>query len=596
VTDGPRDGEEASFWQRLRRRKVVQWGIAYAAGAWGLLQGISYVTATFHLPEKFQQGASVLLLLGLPIALTIAWYHGDRGEQRVTRTELAILTLLFLLGGGLFWRYQHATEPDSAAGAEAASATVQPATVPRDTGPSIAVLPFENRSASGEDAAFFADGIQEDLINTLSRVPGLTVMARTAVLPFRDTKMNLAQVAADLGVSHLVEAGVQRAGDRVRINVQLVRASDGQTEWSERYDRTLTADNIFDLQEEITEAVATTLQLQLDKRPGEHLLTGTTGNLAAYERFLKRRKEWSDGSTPESVRLFKEALKLDPDYALAHGALAEAYVVLALEGTMPAPEAFALAKASAQRALELDDHVVQAYTALGEYEFHYAWNWPEADKAMLHAIAIDPNYAVAYSRQSGHLAGWGRYDEAMEFAKRSAELSADRGRIVGLGLLISQRRYREVLDLTAGYASPQATDYLKDRAIALLKTGHPEEALRRLERWSGLRPDLLSRLEVPGWAYGQAGQVEKARAIIGRFQALSKSGFVSPILVAKVAAALDDRDLAFEKLQEAYELHDGQLPFIGDDFEYDPVRDDPRFRELLRKMKLDVFFPEATRT
>jgi len=594
--DSPPEPQRENTWDRLRRRKVVQWGIAYAAGAWGLLQGISYVTDTFHFPETYQQGASVLLLLGLPIALTVAWYHGDRGEQRVTRAEIAIITLLFLLGGGLFWRYQHANEPDLSPTATAASTTARPATVPRDTSPSIAVLPFENRSASGEDAAFFADGIHEDLINTLSRVPGLTVIARTAVLPFRDTKMALAQIAADLGVSHLVEAGVQRAGDRVRINVQLVRASDGQTEWSQRYDRTLTANNIFDLQEEITEAVATTLQLQLDKKPGERLLTGTTGNLAAYELFLKGRKEWSDGSTPESVRLFKESLKLDPNFALAHGALAEAYVVLALEGTMPASEAFALAKASAQRALELDDHVVQAYTALGEYEFHYAWNWPEAEKAMLHAIAIDPNYAVAYSRLSGHMAGVGRYDEAMELQRRSIELSADRNEIAGLGLLISQHRYQEVLDLTARYSSPQTTEYLPSRAIALLKTGHPDEALRRLERHSDLRPDLLSRLALLGWAYGQAGQVEKARAIIGRLEAASKNGFVSPIFVARVAAGLDDRDLAFAKLQEAYDLRDGQLPFIGDDVFYDPIREDPRFRELLRKLKLDVYFPEKAHT
>jgi TolB-like protein len=394
VTDVPQE-EGSSVLERLRRRKVVQWGVAYAAGAWGLLQGISYVTATFHFPEAFQQGASVLLPLGLPITLTVAWYHGDRGEQRVTRTEFAILTLLFLLGGGMFWRYEHAASPASAvAVAAAGSAAVRPRAVAQDAGPSIAVLPFENRSASGEDAAFFADGIQEDLINTLSRVPGLTVIARTAVLQFRDTKMNLAQIAAGLRVSHLVEAGVQRAGDRVRINVQPVRASDGQTEWSERYDRTLTANNIFD---------------------------------------------------------------------------------------------------------------VQAYTALGEYEFHYAWNWPEAEKAMLHAIAIDPNYAVAYARQSGHLAAWGRYDEAMEFAERSAALSADRRTIVGLRLLVEQRRYQEVLALTAGYASPQATDYLEDRAIALLKTGHPEEALRRLERSSGLHPDSLRRLAELGWAYWTGG-------------------------------------------------------------------------------------------
>jgi adenylate cyclase len=182
VTDPSPEGQGHNVWERMRRRKVVQWGVAYAAGAWGLLQGIAYVSGLLDWPIQLQRLTGLALLVGLPIALTLAWYHGDKGEQRVTRTEFAIITLLFLLGGGLFWRYQHATEPDRIAGAAAVSATVQPATVPQNAGPSVAVLPFENRSAGGEYAAFLADGIQEDLIDTLSRVPGLTVIARTAVI------------------------------------------------------------------------------------------------------------------------------------------------------------------------------------------------------------------------------------------------------------------------------------------------------------------------------------------------------------------------------------------------------------------------------
>jgi tetratricopeptide (TPR) repeat protein len=425
-------------------------------------------------------------------------------------------------------------------------------------------------------------------------VPGLTVIARTAVLPYRDSDKSLAQIAAALGVSHLVEAGVQRAGERVRINVQLVRARDGQTEWSERYDRTLSATNIFDVQEEITEAVATTLQLQLDKKPGERLLTGTTDNLAAYELFLKGRKAWGDlSSTSDAVQLFQEALKLDPNFALAHGALAEAYVSLAVRGYMPAPKAFALARESAQRALALDDHVVQAYTALGEYEFHYAWNWPVAEKAMLHAIDIDPNYAVAYSRQAGHLEAWGRFDEALEFEKRANALSAEHEQVVGLGVLLDQHRYQEVLKLIARSAAPQDPDFEFPRGIALLKTGHADEGIRNLEQWASRNPRVYGLQAILGWAYGQAGQPEKARAMIERLRAASKDEFLSPTFIATVAAGLGDRDLAFAKLQEAYKLRDARMPSIGVDFQFDPIRDDPRFRELLKKMKLDVYFPES---
>jgi hypothetical protein len=170
VTDAS-EGENDSAWDKLRRRKVVQWGIAYAAGAWGFLQGLEYVSGLLNWPDQLQKVAGLALLIGIPIVLVLAWYHGDRGEQRVSRTELAILTLLFMLGGGLFWRYQHTTESPTFA-VTATSATSPTATIPVGSGPSIAVLPFDNRSAKADDA-FFVDGIHDDILTQLSKVSAL---------------------------------------------------------------------------------------------------------------------------------------------------------------------------------------------------------------------------------------------------------------------------------------------------------------------------------------------------------------------------------------------------------------------------------------
>jgi hypothetical protein len=176
VTDAT-ERDKDTTWTRLRRRKVVQWGIAYVAGAWGLLQGLAYVSATFAWPHQLQQAATLLLLIGLPIVLVLAWYHGDRGERQITRAEFTILTVLFLLGGGAFWYYQRTSE----------TATVSPSPVSAvapATHHSIAVLPFVNMSADKEQE-YFADGISEELLNLLAQVPELRVIARTSSFSFR---------------------------------------------------------------------------------------------------------------------------------------------------------------------------------------------------------------------------------------------------------------------------------------------------------------------------------------------------------------------------------------------------------------------------
>ena len=188
MTNTPAEREDQSIWARLRRRKVVQWGLVYVAAAWGFLQGLEYVSDAFQWPAQLRQIALLLLLIGLPIVLVLAWYHGDRGQRRITTSEFAIITLLLLLGGGAFWYYQRASESGKAATPTASEVPPDPSTGIKDARPSVAVLPFENRSRL-EDDAFFVDGIHDDILTQLSKVSALRVISRTSVEQFRDTKL-----------------------------------------------------------------------------------------------------------------------------------------------------------------------------------------------------------------------------------------------------------------------------------------------------------------------------------------------------------------------------------------------------------------------
>ena len=311
MSDSPTEREADSTWTRLRRRKVVQWGIAYAAGAWGLLQGLAYVTATFHWPEQFQQLTSLALLIGLPVVLVLAWYHGDRGQQRVSTPEFAILTLLLLLGGGAFWYYQRASD----AGKDAAptASVVHPAASPAvsDARPSIAVLPFENRSRRAKDA-YFVDGIHDDILTQLSKVSALRVISRTSVEQFRDTKLSMKAIADQLGVTKILEGGVQRAGDRVRINVQLIDASTDTHVWAESYDRELTAANIFSIQSEIATAIAGALRATLTPAERAQASVVPTRSLEAWEAYQlgkQRMAKRTSADLMDAERFFRKALR-----------------------------------------------------------------------------------------------------------------------------------------------------------------------------------------------------------------------------------------------------------------------------------------------
>jgi TolB-like protein/Tfp pilus assembly protein PilF len=419
LTEGPQDGEGDSLWTRLRRRKVGQWGIAYVAGAWGFLQGLAYISTLLDWPAHLQKLTGLALLIGLPIVLVLAWYHGEKGQQRVARVELAILTLLFLLGGGLFWRYQHTTE--SATPTAATAMTAVP--VAADAGPSIAVLPFDNRSKL-EDDAFFVDGIHDDILTQLSRVSALKVISRTSVEQFRETKLPIKSIAEQLGVRSILEGGVQRAGDRVRVNVQLIDANTDAHLWAETYDRDLTAANIFAIQSELASAIAGALKAALTPAEMARVNAVPTRNLDAWEAYQlgkQRMAKRTSAGLAEAEQFFRKAVSLDPSFALAHVGLADTlrleteYSGASLDSKLPQAES------SIQKALSIDPDLAEAWASRGGIAMSPADN-TTAEQMLRRAIELNPNYSTAHHWLSIVLRRSGRVPEGLAHAERAAQL------------------------------------------------------------------------------------------------------------------------------------------------------------------------------
>jgi TolB-like protein/tetratricopeptide (TPR) repeat protein len=320
VTDVPTGTAGESAWDKLRRRKVVQWGIVYAAGAWGLLQGLEYVTETFDWPRQIQQFATLGLLIGLPVVMVTAWYHGDQGRQRVSAAELTIITLLFLLGEGIFWRYDKASDAPSPA--TTPNATIQ-ATVPaadaKIAAASIAVLPFADLSQAG-DQGYFSDGMAEEILNVLAKVKGLQVASRTSSFAFKDQEdLGIPAIARQLGVRHVLEGGVRRAGGTIRITAQLIDADVDRHLWSETFDRPLTAENVFAIQDEIAKAIVAALVAALPASGvGAVGEAATTTNLGAYDNYLQARAlVRSRRELLLADQLLEKSLQQDAKYAPA---------------------------------------------------------------------------------------------------------------------------------------------------------------------------------------------------------------------------------------------------------------------------------------
>ena len=441
MTDPPPEGQGNSLWERLRRRKVVQWGIAYAAGAWGLLQVLQFLAEAFEWPSQTLRLATIALAIGLPIALTLAWYHGDRGHQRPVRTELVIIALLLLMGGSALWFYGQRSAPAETVDTSATPTPAStPTAAPADTRPSIAVLPFENRSDQEKDA-YFVDGIHDDILTQLTKIGAMKVIARTSVEQFRDTKLTTKEIGEKLGVTRVLEGGVQRAGDRVRVTVQLIdTATDGHL-WAENYDRELTAANIFAIQSEVATSIADALNATLTAVEKARVAAIPTQNLEAWEAYQigKQRlaKRTSDGLA-DAERFFQRAIDLDPKFAIAYAGLAETFALQMDFSGAPRDANLDKGERAAAKALELDPNLAEAWVSSALVAAYKSQD-ERAEQAYQRAIQLNPNLSGAYDWLSQQQSWRGRDDEAVALAKKAVDLDPlSAGINARLGLRLSE--------------------------------------------------------------------------------------------------------------------------------------------------------------
>jgi len=587
VTDAPteREGEGDNLWQRLRRRKVVQWGIAYAAGAWGLMQGVAYMRDTFGWTRQVQQATTLLLLIGLPIALVLAWYHGDKGERRVARTELAIITLLFLLGGGLFWRYQHAgdTPPPAATAAELAPAATLPAAEASPSEKSIAVLPFVDMSAE-KNQEHMSDGIAEELLNLLAQVPDLKVIARTSSFAFKGKDVPVAEIARQLNVAHVVEGSIRKSGNTLRITAQLIRTADSTHLWSEAYDRPL--DDIFAVQDEIAGAIVQALQIRL---AGGELSRrkGGTQNLEAYQLYLRawNGEDWNNKSSLDAAGdYFEQAIKLDPSYGMAWLGLASVVSLKTDNGFLKAAEGYERARQLAQHALQLSPELADAHARLQYIHRAFDWDWAAAETEGRRALAIDPNNARAMMYAGALSYTLGRWNDA-EWQLRAALIRDPLNTYViwhlGTAYYLAGRFaeaegvFRKLLEMDPGFPWTRAC-----LGQALLAQGNAEAALAMIQQ----DPDEANRLTFLPIALQAVGrQTEADAALKAQIAQWADTG---AFFVAETYAFRGDRDLALQWLERAYKQKDASLVEIVGEPLFKNLYDDPRFNTFLRKMKL----------
>jgi TolB-like protein/cytochrome c-type biogenesis protein CcmH/NrfG len=581
LTDAPTERDGNGAWARLRRRKVVQWGLAYAAGGWALLQVIGFAADAFHWPDATKQFSMLALAIGLPIAMTLAWYHGDRGAQRVTSVELAVLTLLLFVGGGLLWLYGNRSAPTTASVKTVPAPPVQPPSVTTsDARPSIAVLPFVNMSPD-KDQEYFSDGLSEQMLDLLAKVPQLRVIARTSSFSFKAKAVDAATIARTLGVSHLLEGSVRKSGNRLRISAKLVRASDSSQLWSETYDRNL--EDVFEVQDEIAGAVVAQLRLRM---LGTSMRANRATDPQAYADYLRAKELYRSGtkeSLEQASALLEHVVAVDDKYGPGWRLLSEAYAARAWVGFLPLHAGFAKARAAIQRAIDIDPSDAAAIALSADLSRAYDMNLPETARLLKHALSLSAHDETVLSA-TGKLAlttgddqrTIAIYEELVRLDPLNGEAWAD----LGFGYTVFGRyadgiaALRKALEL-----APDAVFTHELLGEALIFSGDLDGALTEMQ----LEPHDIMRPLGLSFVYAAQGRREESQRLLEEV-GKAHPDFSSP--VAAGYARLGKADEAFEWLERALRERDGGVLEVRVGPLFQPLRADPRWKPFLRRVGL----------
>lgn len=476
-----------------------------------------------------------------------------------------------------------------AAAAASASARQRAATPVLRTAarPSVGVLPFANTSGDPADEPF-SDGLTDELIGALGRVPGLKVSGRTSAFALKGKGLGVRAVADTLRVGAVLEGSVRRAGDRLRVTAQLVNAADDSVLWAETYDRAPT--DIFAVQEDIAQAIVGALQVKLGG-PGRPLVRQGTADSAAYELYLKGRYFSSrpTGATlRRAVGYFEQAIARDSAYPAPYAGLADARALLVLFAGSSPREELPRARVAAAKALALDSTLAEAHAALAHVLFAFDWNWPAAGREYERAIALDPGYATGRQRYGIYLLDQGRFDEAaaaLTEALAIDPLSAPITMTLGRVEVSARRPGRAVPRLLAALElNPELSFAHQQLGHAYLQQGMVDPALAAFRRAALLSgPGDSAQL---AYAYALSHRRAEAEAIVRQLLASGARRYVPPFGVAMAYVGLGDSDAAFRWLERGYEERAAYMDMLNVTPAFDPLRADPRFGRLLRRMRL----------
>ena len=454
----------------------------------------------------------------------------------------------------------------------------------------IAILPFSNMSPDSRDE-YFADGMTEELITTMSKISSLRVIARTSVMAYKASQKKVSEIARDLGVGTLLEGSVRKAGEKLRISVQLIDAQTSDHLWAESYDRELK--DVFAIQTDISRTVAEALRVQLQSQEKSQIEKSQTENPDAYVLYLKGRAHWatrSEEGINRAIKLFEEAIARDPNYALAIAGLADCYVMLGMYAYRRPNAVFPTAKELALKALALDDTLAEAHASLSETLSHFYFDWTKAEVELRRALELNPNFSQAHAwLGTCFLAATGRLDEAVVENSRAEELDPQSALMAGeMGrALYFARRYDEAMEQQkkAIALEPQTAMYHKNLADVLVQKRMFSQALTEIERAVMLAKGSAFLLDDAGYVYAVSGKRDQAKQVLDQLDDMSREIYVPEYGRAVIYAGLGDKDQAMEWLEKAYNER-CFLTWLKVDPIFDPLRDDERFRSLLDKMRL----------
>jgi TolB-like protein/Tfp pilus assembly protein PilF len=455
---------------------------------------------------------------------------------------------------------------------------------------SLVVLPLENLSNDPEQE-YFADGMTDQLITNLAQISALKVISRTSAMRYKGTKKSLPEIARELHVDAVVEGAVMWVGGRVRISAQLIEAPTDYHLWAASYERDLR--DVLSMQEEVTRAIASEIRVNLSAQEQARLASTRPIDPEAYRLYLKGRYYWNKRSLEgfqKAIEYFQLAAAKDPTYALAYVGLADTYTYFSFFDVVPPREAMPKAKAAASRALEIDDSLGEAHVSLGYVSYMYDWDWPAAGKHFEQALTLNPAYSRAHTFYPFYLSSLGRSEEALAVAKRSLDLDPA-SPAVNHSLAVQfyfARQFDQAIEQAHKTLELDPNFAISYELLGevYVSRGMYREGLSELEKYSALSRGRAMSLALLGYAHARLGERSQALRMLEQLEAAPKERYTPAFSFAVVYAGLGEKDQAFAWLEKAYGERTSRLGYLKVEPLWDPLRPDPRFADLVRRMGL----------